>query len=270
MAADEEVSACYARQWLRFGVGETEGLDADCYSDALTQGLRENDMGLQSPLLAILATPHFTARVGEAGELDVPGLDRVPLGIDEAPAVIGVEEPPDNLEDVACGTPPPVTGGVVGDGALTVSVSEDRWASGYNRYVTVTNTGEEAVNGWVISMQVDGTITNAWNVERDGDTGTVIFSNVVHNGLLTPGAAAQFGFGASLDGNQGMPDDGDDNGGDDNGGDDNGGDDNGGDSGTLDCTACTGCIFATNNQCYTDVESEAACLMWAGNQWCGE
>ena len=198
LSTDDEVTDCYARQWLRFGIGETEGLDDECYVEALSQSFSSNGMGLQAPLLAILGTPHFTARLGSADELDLPALNRVPLTPGGVPMVTGLEEPPADLEDVACGVEPPVTGGAVGDGRLTVDIRDDRWATGYNRYVTVTNTGDETLNGWAISIEVDGTITNAWEVERDGDTGTVIFTNGQWNGVLAPGAAAQFGYGASL------------------------------------------------------------------------
>ncbi len=57
--------------------------------------------------------------------------------------------------------------------------------------------------------------------------------------------------------------------GDGNADDGSGGNDNGSGSGAVDCTTCTGCIFASNGQCYTDIDTQAACLVWEGNQWCG-
>ena len=79
-------------------------------------------------------------------------------------------------------------GAGVNDPRLTVDIRDDRWASGYCQYVTITNIGSETIDGWSVQIEVEGTLNNAWNVEYIGDTGPVVFSNVGWNGLLPAGS----------------------------------------------------------------------------------
>ncbi|GGS56600.1 hypothetical protein GCM10010171_59500 [Actinokineospora fastidiosa] len=86
-------------------------------------------------------------------------------------------------------TPPPV-----GDDC-TASVSVNQWTGGFVATVRVT-AGSSAVNGWTVEMALPpGTsITNAWNANRSGNTGTVRFTNVGYNGAIAPGQSTEFGY----------------------------------------------------------------------------
>ena len=199
LAGDEEVSACYSRQWLRFGFGETEGLDANCYADALHRDLQNQGGSLQSVVTALTKTPHFLSRTGDINERDAPGVGRVPTAPNTAPADPDPSEPPADLPNPACGTPPPTGNGAgVNDTRLSVDIRDDRWATGYCQYVTITNTSQEAIDGWSVQIEVEGTLNNAWNVEYTGDTGPVVFSNLGWNGLLQAESQVEFGFCAAL------------------------------------------------------------------------
>ena len=199
LAEDAEVSACYSRQWLRFGFGETEGLDADCYTDALHRDLQNQGGRLQTVVTALTKTPHFFTREGEMDEADAPGVGLVSAAPGTAPVDTDPREPPPNLPNPACGTPPPMGNGAgVNDPRLTVDIRDDRWASGYCQYVTITNTSTETIDGWSVQIDVEGTLNSAWNVEYTGDAGSVTFSNVTWNSLLPAEAQVEFGFCAAL------------------------------------------------------------------------
>ncbi|RLP98311.1 cellulose-binding protein [Micromonospora sp. CV4] len=91
-------------------------------------------------------------------------------------------------------TPPPTTPPPTGGGcAATVSVNQ--WTGGFVATVRVT-AGSTPVNGWTVTMTLPpgANVTNAWNANRSGDTGTVRFTNVGHNGSIAPGQSAEFGY----------------------------------------------------------------------------
>ena len=89
-------------------------------------------------------------------------------------------------------------GAVINDPRLTVNTRDDRWDAGYCSYVTILNTSDEPVDGWMLQFEIEGTINNSWNVERNADSETVTFSNVEWNGLIAPGGQVEFGFCATL------------------------------------------------------------------------
>ena len=199
LGTDPAVTSCYARQWLRFTFGETEGFDSECYVDVAVSALNADNNRMQTALSVLTRTPHFTQRLGLDEEMDAPAVELMPIGPNRPAEVENPAEPPEGLRDVACGTPPPMGGGGgVGDPRLRVDVRDDRWDSGYCSYVTVTNASDLALNGWMVSIEVEGMINNAWNVNRDGDSGSVIFSNVEWNALLNPEQSAEFGFCAAF------------------------------------------------------------------------
>ncbi len=199
LADDAEVTACYTRQWLRFGIGETEGLNSECYVDNLTDRFNADGRTLQSVVAALTKTPHFLTRAGGVDEDDVPGVDLVPIAPGAEPIVASPARPPNNLDNPACGVPPVVGNGEgLNDPRIRVDVVEDRWDVGYCNYVTLTNTSEEVVDGWIVQFDVEGTINNSWNVDRNGDSGLVTFSNVAWNGLLQPSGQVEFGYCVAL------------------------------------------------------------------------
>jgi len=199
LADEPAVKSCYARQWLRFGFGEIEGLDSECYVDVAVDALSADNNRIQSVLSIFTRTPHFSRRVGEEDERDAPAVELMPVGPNLLPDIEDPAVPPPDLADIACGSPPPREGGGgVNDPRLNVDFRDDRWETGYCRYVTVTNVSQEGLNGWMISIDVDGTIDNAWNVNYDSDSGVVVFSNVEWNAILVPEQSAEFGFCAAL------------------------------------------------------------------------
>ena len=199
MAVDDQVKQCYTRQWLRFGLGETEGMDADCYVSALTTSLTADEDRFTAVLRALTTLPHFSARLGEPGELDVTGVDLVASGVGMAPVGDDPAAPPANLETPVCGVPPAVGGDgpVAGGPGLEVNFREDRWDSGYCHYYTISNVSAEPIE-WAVDADVEGVINNAWNSNRTGDTGRVRFTGVEWNASVAPNQQVEFGFCAAL------------------------------------------------------------------------
>ena len=80
---------------------------------------------------------------------------------------------------------------------LEVESREDRWEAGYCAYYTLTNTADEPIE-WAVETDVDGVISNAWNVNRSGDSGRVRFWGVEWNAFVQPNQQVEFGFCGSL------------------------------------------------------------------------
>ena len=51
---------------------------------------------------------------------------------------------------------------------------------------------------WAFEAEVEGTINNAWNVSRSGDSGRVRFSGVEWNRVVAPEQQVEFGYCADL------------------------------------------------------------------------
>ncbi|WP_331716448.1 glucuronyl esterase domain-containing protein [Micromonospora coriariae] len=91
-------------------------------------------------------------------------------------------------------TAPPTTPPPTGAGC-SATVSINQWTGGFVATVRVT-AGSSPVNGWTVAMTLPpgASVTNAWNANRSGDTGTVQFTNVGHNGSIAPGQSTEFGY----------------------------------------------------------------------------
>ena len=193
LAHEEQVESCYAQQWLRFGFGETEGLDVSCYVKRISERSGQTGAQLRSALVALTTTPHFTTRFGETQELDAVGIDYVPARSGVAPVLV-VEDSP-TLEEVQCGEAPETGGSAnVNDARILVSERLDSWETGYCIYVSLQNTTAEVLVGWAVELQVDGLISNAWNVERSADSGLVTFTPLSWNSEIQANATIEFGF----------------------------------------------------------------------------
>ncbi|MFJ6676099.1 cellulose binding domain-containing protein [Actinosynnema sp. NPDC091369] len=83
-------------------------------------------------------------------------------------------------------------------GGCTATVSLNQWTGGFVATVKVT-AGSSPVTGWTVAMTLPSgaTITNAWNVNRSGNTGAVDFTNVSFNGNLAAGQSTEFGYQAT-------------------------------------------------------------------------
>jgi endoglucanase len=69
------------------------------------------------------------------------------------------------------------------------------WSGGFVSSVTVT-AGSSAITGWTVTLVLpSGTaVTNSWNGQFSGASGTVRVTNASYNGSLGAGAATTFGF----------------------------------------------------------------------------
>ncbi|MFY1694222.1 MULTISPECIES: endo-1,4-beta-xylanase [unclassified Solwaraspora] len=86
-------------------------------------------------------------------------------------------------------TPPPNPSG------CSATVSLNSWPGGFVATVRVT-AGSSSINGWSVQLTLPSgaTVTNAWNANRSGNSGTVRFSNVSYNGAVGAGQSTEFGF----------------------------------------------------------------------------
>jgi endo-1,4-beta-xylanase len=77
----------------------------------------------------------------------------------------------------------------------SATVSLNSWTGGFVATVRV-NAGNAPINGWSVQLTLPSgaAVTNAWNANRSGNSGTVQFSNVSYNGRVNAGASTEFGF----------------------------------------------------------------------------
>jgi hypothetical protein len=83
-------------------------------------------------------------------------------------------------------------------------VPSSTWNSGYSADVTVHNTGDAAINGWVVEFDLPTgtTVTSSWSSTRTGSGNHYRFASLSWNGTVAPGGTASFGFNAA---NLGQP-----------------------------------------------------------------
>jgi hypothetical protein len=73
----------------------------------------------------------------------------------------------------------------------------DDWGSGFTGYITLTNTGNTAINGWTLEFNFDGTITDIWDAQIVSHVGThYVVQNVSWDVTITPSQSVDFGFNA--------------------------------------------------------------------------
>ena len=80
-------------------------------------------------------------------------------------------------------------------GGCTVTVSNDAWTGGFVTTARVT-AGSSTITGWSVSIPIPSgsAVTNSWNSQASGSTGTVRFTNVSYNGQVSAGGSTEFGF----------------------------------------------------------------------------
>jgi hypothetical protein len=98
----------------------------------------------------------------------------------------GPSEPPPT--DPPPNNPPPT-------GGCSATVSINQWTDGFVATVRVI-AGSSPVSGWTVStaLPAGATVANSWETDRSGNSGTVQFTNVGHNGSIAPGQSTEFGF----------------------------------------------------------------------------
>lgn len=108
----------------------------------------------------------------------------------------GPTTPPTTPPSTPPTTPPstPPTTPPTGAGC-SASVTINQWTGGFTATVRVT-AGSAPISGWTVTVTLPSgvSVTNAWNANRSGNTGTVQFTNVSYNGSLAPGQSTEFGF----------------------------------------------------------------------------
>ncbi|WP_434391503.1 DUF1592 domain-containing protein [Melittangium boletus] len=183
LADSPDVQQCFSLQWLRFGYG-VSGDDSTCAATQLSERFRQSATSIPELLVSLTQLPRFTQRWGAVAAMPAPP---PPTG------TIPVPTPPETIPGTGGQTPqPPTMGGV----QVSTKVQDD-WGGGYCHNVKVTNTSSSETN-WRISLQVEGTIFNAWNATyKLTGAGVVEFTGVDWNGRLSPGNSASFGFCAS-------------------------------------------------------------------------
>lgn len=85
--------------------------------------------------------------------------------------------------------PPPTSTG------CAAAVSLNQWTGGFVATIRVT-AGSAAVTGWSVAavLPSGAGVANSWEANRTGNSGTVQFTNLSHNGSIAAGQSIEFGF----------------------------------------------------------------------------
>lgn len=180
LGTSPDSQGCFVTQWFRYAYAIEEDAQTSCGLDALKDTFVGSDMSVQSLILELTKTPHFTTRfeedAAEGGEPspgeDNPGAPNEAPPTDEAPG----EEP----------APAP-------EGLKVEVVTDSSWATGRCDKVFVTNSSSNA-QAWRVTLTIDGTLTNHWNAEASAATGDVTFTGVAWNRELAAGETTDFGY----------------------------------------------------------------------------
>lgn len=99
-------------------------------------------------------------------------------------------------------TPPPA------DAACRVTGTVSAWNSGLTANLTLTNTGDTAIDGWSLVFTLPGgqAITSGWNAGYSPASGRATAVNASHNAVLAPGASVGIGYQATHTGVTALPD----------------------------------------------------------------
>ncbi len=124
-----------------------------------------------------------------------------PTGTTPPPSSPPVSSAPPSSPPVSSPPPssPPVSSPPVSSppapGGCTATITNNAWTGGFVTNVRVT-AGSSAIQGWSVSIPVPGgsAVTNSWNAQASGSSGTVRFANVSYNGQVSAGGSTEFGF----------------------------------------------------------------------------
>lgn len=79
-------------------------------------------------------------------------------------------------------------------------VDSDDWGSGFTGYITITNVGNTAINGWTLQFNFAPNITNVWNAQLVSHVGThYVIRNASWDATIAAGKSVSFGFIAGPD-----------------------------------------------------------------------
>ncbi|MEV2240743.1 cellulose binding domain-containing protein [Micromonospora sp. NPDC049891] len=104
-------------------------------------------------------------------------------------------------------SPPPTTPPPSGSGACAVKYTANSWNNGFTADVQITNTGSSTINGWTLAYSLPSgqQVTNSWNATVSQSGSSVTARNVGHNGTISPGGTASFGYQGTLSGSYANP-----------------------------------------------------------------
>lgn len=172
LSQSKQARGCYARQWVRFGLGSDPSKDSfSCLSRQLEASFAATDAPLSQVLDSLVRADGFIKRHGPATAV----------------------APPDDLPVTFT---PPATDGGTGTtmGGLTVNRTPNSdWATGFCEDVTVTNATAASLD-WQVTLQVNGTVTQSWNSSYTAGAQGVTFMGAAWNMTLSSGASASFGY----------------------------------------------------------------------------
>jgi endoglucanase len=91
--------------------------------------------------------------------------------------------------------------------ACRVSYATNDWSTGFTATVTVTNAGTTRIDGWTLTWQYTGgqRVTQAWSASAVQSGTQVTVTNAAWNGVLDPGASANFGLNGTHTGTNPRP-----------------------------------------------------------------
>lgn len=179
LADSVDVQECFARQSFRFGYGLRDSNAMACAVEQVRAEIDAESYSIQSMVTALAHGAHFTRRASASA---LPG---------EQPNTDGGTMMPSE-NDAAMPTVDTGTA-IEPTGMVLERVQNDDWGTGYCHGYRLTN-HTSSVAAWTITLLVDGTISNAWESNRDADHGEVTFVGTDTNATLPVGGSVQFGF----------------------------------------------------------------------------
>ena len=92
--------------------------------------------------------------------------------------------------------PPPPPGSALSATVAFTDVND--WGSGFTGNLTITNTGNSPINGWMLTFDFVGSISSIWNAGMVSQTGNqYVIQNASYNAVIGVGQSVTIGFNAS-------------------------------------------------------------------------
>jgi hypothetical protein len=110
-----------------------------------------------------------------------------------------------------------IAGGVGGSATVTISAGAgvsalvsfadvDDWGTGFTGDLSLTNTGNAALNGWTLEFDFTGNITDIWDAQIVSHVGNhYVIQGAAWDAAIAPGQSIDFGFNADWGADQAAP-----------------------------------------------------------------
>ncbi len=119
-------------------------------------------------------------------------------GIYSAPATAGTAQIHASAGGVSGAANITITAPPSGPSAKVTFVDSNDWGAGFTGYITITNTGSTAINGWTLQFDFGPKITTIWNAQINSHVGKhYVIQNASYNATIAPGQSVSFGFNAA-------------------------------------------------------------------------